>query len=182
MDVDVVAFEGLHERLSHAVGLRAVHRSEARHEPQPNCKFDRFIRPIGTPIVGEPLDRPRRLRSFKALLDSLQHQIADHLAADASSARTPSHDFPVAGIQRKDDAYHLTVPTRDFKASEVHRREFPAQTFSAIRRMTSFHCRRSADSGTSVAAELLARPVMDFRDFRRQILVANQPSRTPVSP
>jgi hypothetical protein len=28
------------------------------------------------------------------------------------------------------------------------------------------------------AAELLARPVMDFHDLRRQILLANQPSRT----
>ncbi len=28
------------------------------------------------------------------------------------------------------------------------------------------------------AAELLARPVMDFHDLRRQILIANQPSRT----
>src|SRR5712672_3577453 len=121
MDVDVVAFEGLHERLSHAVGLRAVHRSEARHEPQPNCKFDRFIRPIGTPIVGEPLDRPRRLRSFKAALkrfstaSSIRSRTISPLMPPvlALQAMTP----PVAGIQRKDDAYHLTVPTRDFKAS-----------------------------------------------------------------
>jgi hypothetical protein len=42
----------------------------------------------------------------------------------------------------------------------------------------AIYCRRSADSGTSVAAELLARPVMDFRDLRHQILIANQPSRT----
>ncbi len=31
-----------------------------------------------------------------------------------------------------------------------------------------------------VAAEPLARPVTDFRDFRRQILIANQPSHTAV--
>jgi hypothetical protein len=31
MNVDVVALEGLHERLGHAVGLRTANRSEARN-------------------------------------------------------------------------------------------------------------------------------------------------------
>ena len=57
MNVDVVAFEGLHERFGHAVGLRAAHRGEARHQAQPDRKVDRLVGSVGAPVVREPLDR-----------------------------------------------------------------------------------------------------------------------------
>src|SRR5437868_2135475 len=44
MDIDVIAFEALHERLGHAIGLRASYRREARHQAQANGKLDRLVR------------------------------------------------------------------------------------------------------------------------------------------
>src|SRR5262249_14913194 len=102
MDVGVIALEGLHERLGHAVGLRAPYWSEARCKPQPDGELDRLVSSIRTAIVREPLDGMRSGGSAEALLHALEHQIPDHLAADATGTGTPGHDFPIAGVQSKD--------------------------------------------------------------------------------
>jgi len=56
MDVHVIALEGLHERLRHAVRLRAAHRSEAGHQAQADRKIDRLMGTVRTAVVREPLD------------------------------------------------------------------------------------------------------------------------------
>src|SRR5262249_61264023 len=116
MDIHVVALEGLHERFSHAIGLRASNRREAGNEAEPHCKVDRLVGSVGTTVVGEPLDRMWSNSGTKALLDGLQHQIADHLTADAADTGAPGHDLPIAGVQRKCDPDSLTVPTGNFEA------------------------------------------------------------------
>lgn len=37
----------------------------------------------------------------EAPLETLDHEIADHVAADAAGSGIPGHDLPVAGIQRE---------------------------------------------------------------------------------
>jgi len=66
--------------------------------------------------ILQPLDRLRRDAVSKALLNGLEHQVSDHLAADAAGAGTPGDDFSITGIQRKSDAYDLAVPTGDLEA------------------------------------------------------------------
>src|SRR5262249_46664565 len=75
IDIDVVPLEGLHERLGHTVGLRTAHQSEAGNQPHSNGKLDRLVGSVGAAVVREPLDRLRRVRGVKALLDGFQHQI-----------------------------------------------------------------------------------------------------------
>lgn len=116
MDIGVVAFEALHERLRHSVGLGTADRSEAGNQAQAHGELDRLVGSVAAAVVGEPLDRLRRDAVSKALLDGLEHQVSDHLAADAADAGTPGNDFPITGIQRKGDTYDLAVPTGDLEA------------------------------------------------------------------
>src|SRR5712672_2484018 len=116
MNVDVVTLEGLHEGLGHPVGLRAAYRREARHKAQADGKVDGLMGPIAAAIVREPLDRLRNALSAEAPLHALEHQVADHLPADAASGGAPGHDLPITGIQGEGDADHLAVPARDRKS------------------------------------------------------------------
>lgn len=43
MNVDVVAFESLHEGLSHSAGLRTAYRDKAGNQPQTECEIDRVV-------------------------------------------------------------------------------------------------------------------------------------------
>src|SRR5258705_5312982 len=99
MNVDVVTLEGFHERLGHAVELRAAHRREARYEAQADGKVDRRVGPVAAAIVREPLDGLRNALSGEAPLHALEHQITDHLPADAAGGSAPGHDLPITGIQ-----------------------------------------------------------------------------------
>src|SRR5882672_3317181 len=104
MNVDVVTLEGFDERLSHAVGLRAAHRCEAGNETQADGKVDRLMCAIATAIVREPLDGLRNALGTEAPLHALEHQVADHLPADAAGGGAPGHDYPITGIQGEGDA------------------------------------------------------------------------------
>src|SRR5450631_709071 len=101
VNIDVVSFEGFDERFGHAVRLRAAHRREARHQPQPDRELDGLVSSIAAAVIRQPLHgMPRSARS-EAPFNALEHEIADHLPADTACARAPGHDFPVAGIQRE---------------------------------------------------------------------------------
>src|SRR5882757_5279328 len=113
MNVDVVTLEGLHERFGHAVGLRAAHRREAGHETQADGKVYGFMCAIAAAIVREPLDRLRNALGAEAPVHALEHQVTDHLPADAAGGSAPGHDLPITSIQGEGDAEHLTVPARD---------------------------------------------------------------------
>lgn len=66
-------------------------------------------------VIGEPLDRVRHAGGAEAPLHALEHQVPDHLPADAAGAGAPGHDLSVAGIQRKGHTDHLTIPACDLK-------------------------------------------------------------------
>jgi hypothetical protein len=57
-----------------------------------------------------------RQRAPKAPLHALEHQIPDHLPADAAGARAPGHGFPIAGVQSKGDSHGFTIPAGDLEA------------------------------------------------------------------
>ena len=118
MNVDVVAFEGLHERLGHAVGLRAAHRGEAGNQPQADREVDRVVGSIGAAIVGEPLDRVGSVAAPKrrSVASSIRSRIISPLMPPVLVAHQ-AIDFPIAGVQGEGDAYHLTVPAGDLEAS-----------------------------------------------------------------
>ena len=55
MQVHVVALEGLHERLRHAVRLGRVRRRRADEEAERCAEGARFVRSVGRSVVAEPL-------------------------------------------------------------------------------------------------------------------------------
>src|SRR5450631_1637139 len=115
VNVHVIPLEGFDERFGHSVGLRTAHWCEARHQAQSYGKLYRLMGTIAATVVREPLNGMRKARS-KAPLNALEHQVADHLTADAAGTRTPGHHFAVAGIQREGHPHHLAIPAGDFKA------------------------------------------------------------------
>ncbi len=71
---------------------------------------------IAATVVREPFDRMRQSAIGKSPLNTLEHQISDHLAGDVAGRRDPRHHLPIAGIERKGDANALAVPAGDLKA------------------------------------------------------------------
>jgi hypothetical protein len=65
VEANVVALEGLHEGLGDAVGLRAAHGREARHEADGVGECDRLVRREAAAVVGEHSTRYRILRAPK---------------------------------------------------------------------------------------------------------------------
>lgn len=69
VQAQIVALEGLHEGLGHAVGLRAPDRSEAGNEVQGYGEVPGFLGRVGAAIVGEMLDGLGRFGDPKAPFD-----------------------------------------------------------------------------------------------------------------
>src|ERR1700728_732931 len=80
VNIHVISLEGLDERFGHAVRLRTAHRREARHQAQSLGELDRLMGTIAAPVIREPLNGLRRAVRSEALLNALEHQVADHLA------------------------------------------------------------------------------------------------------
>src|SRR5476649_1453934 len=89
VNIHVISLEGFDERFGHPVRLGTAHRRKAWHEAESGRKVDRFMRPIAAAVVREPLDRMRHSSGPEALLDALEHQIADHLTGNAAGTGTP---------------------------------------------------------------------------------------------
>src|ERR1700684_3899022 len=95
VNIHVVSLEGFDKRFGHAVGLRASNRREAGNEAEGDRKIDGVMRPIATAVVREPLHRMRQSAIAEASLDTLHHQIADHLPADTPGAGAPGYDLSI---------------------------------------------------------------------------------------
>src|SRR5437868_3630965 len=114
-DPDVIALEGLHECLGHAVAFRALDRGEARHQVKRQGDLDGSVGGEDRAVVGQPLSRMRGADRAEALLDAADHHVADHLAGDAGGCRHPTDNFAVVAIESEGDAYDLAVPANEFQ-------------------------------------------------------------------
>lgn len=115
VDPDIVAFEGFDEGFCDAVALRALDRSEAGREIKRDSHIDGVGRSVDRAIVRQPLHGFRGAECSKPRFDTLDHQIADHLAADTCRGGDPADGFAIMAIQHESDAHHLSVP-----AGELH--------------------------------------------------------------
>src|SRR4029077_6174934 len=113
---NVIALEGLHKRLGHAVALGAFDRREARHEIERQGDLDGPMGSEDRSVVGEPLHGVRRADRAKALLDAVDHYVADHLAGDAGRRGDPTDDLPIMAIESEGEAHDLAVPAGELKA------------------------------------------------------------------
>lgn len=116
VNVHVVALERFDEGLGHTVRLRAPDRREARYETEADGKVDRIVGAVAAAVIGQPLDGLQDALRAEAPLDAFDHQVAEHLAADAVGRCAPSHDFPVTGIEGERDSHRLAVPAGDLEA------------------------------------------------------------------
>jgi hypothetical protein len=111
-------------------------RSQSRsfHRPDSSCRCPRATEPDAARWWTE------------ALLDALEHQIADHLTGDAAGAGTPSHDFSIAGVERKGHSHHLAVPARDLEAiggpTQVRPDRDDLTVVDAARGLAGYRCKR----------------------------------------
>ncbi len=80
---NVVALEGLHEGLRHAVALRTFDGREAGLEVQRHSDVDGLLGREDRTVVGQPLHPVRGPLRAKAAFNALNHHVADHLARDA---------------------------------------------------------------------------------------------------
>src|SRR5689334_10199261 len=83
IDANIVAFEGFYEALRDAVRLRTLNGSEAGNEIKGYREVAGLLGGIGAAIVGQPFERHRSLEGAEPTLDSFQHHVPDHAAADA---------------------------------------------------------------------------------------------------
>jgi len=67
-------------------------------------------------VVGEPLHAMRRADRTKALLDAVDHHVADHLAGDAGRRGNPADDLAVVAIEGEGNAHDLAIPAGELQA------------------------------------------------------------------
>jgi len=115
-DANVIALEGLHESLGHAVTLRAFDRREARHQVERQGDLDSPMSREDRAVVGEPLQGMRCADSAEALFDAADHHVADHLAGDAGGGGDPADHLAVMAIEGEGEAHDLTIPTGELQA------------------------------------------------------------------
>ncbi len=95
LDAGIIALEGFDECLADAVALRTAHRGKAGDEVEGGRDVKRVAGGEGGAIVGQPLHGMGRPQDPEAGLDTGEHQVAHHLAADAAGTGLPGDDLPV---------------------------------------------------------------------------------------
>src|ERR1700680_1722096 len=115
-DLDVVALEGFDERFGHTVALRAFDRREARDQVERQGDLDGLVSREDRAVVGEPLHRMWRTYRAEALLDALNHHVADHLAREAGGDGDPPDDLAVMAIAGEGETHYLAVPAGELEA------------------------------------------------------------------
>src|SRR5271166_3892141 len=180
-DPDIVALKGFHKSLGHAVAFRAFDRGETRSEVERQGNLDGLVSSEDRAVVGEPLHRMRSANCAKALLDALNHHIADHLAGDAGGRRHPGDGFAVMAIEGEGNAHHLAVPTREFQrvrapaAIRADRRDLAviARALAGVR----YGVRAAAHASSSAGRRAWHSPGPDLRIAARA-LIARRSSGT----
>lgn len=97
IEANVVAFEGLHERLRHTVALRRTDWLAAGLQADVLSKAKRVSSDVSGAVVAQPFGGARQLRSVtKAITHRLNHDVAHQLAADTAGGRRKSNYLPIA--------------------------------------------------------------------------------------
>src|SRR5438270_9126661 len=112
---DVIALERLHQRLGHAIAFRAFDRGEAGHQVERQGGLDRLVGNEDRSVIGEPLHGMRRADLAKALLDTVEHHVADHLAGDTGRRGDPADNLAIMAIEGKGEAHDLAVPAGELE-------------------------------------------------------------------
>src|SRR5204863_1762797 len=144
---DVIALEGLYERLGHAIALGAFDRGEAGHQIERQGDLDRPISGEDRSVIGEPRHGMRRADLTKALLDAVDHHVADHLTGDAGGRGDPTDDLAIMAIEGEGEAHDLAVP-----AGELERVRTPPM-IGADRRDLAIMLARPPASGMAFKQE-----------------------------
>src|SRR5262245_28806006 len=122
----MVALEGLHECLGHAVALGAFDRREARLEVQGRGNLKGAIGGEDGSVVSQPLHLAWSPDVAEPLLDTMYHHVPDHLAGDPSRCGHPANDLAVMAVQGKGNPHDLAIP-----AGELQRVRTPTLIGSA---------------------------------------------------
>ena len=99
MNVNIISLKRFDERLGHPVRLRRSNRREARYKADRLSERDRLVSTVTAAVVREPFDRMRESAIGKSPLNTLEHQISDHLAGDAAGRRDPGHHLTITGVE-----------------------------------------------------------------------------------
>ncbi len=116
MDVNIISFKRFDEGFGHSVAFRARHRSCTADQAQLAGKIPRLFGGITRAVVGQPLDSVRStIHTAKTVLETLDHKIANHCAADATSGGHKADHLAVAAIQAEGHTDDLAVGAGNFK-------------------------------------------------------------------
>jgi hypothetical protein len=97
------------------VRLRALDRRGERHEADHLRQRAGLTRGIGRAVVRQPLDRPGQLsHQDKAAFDTLDHQVADSAAVDATQGSNPGDCLTITAVESEGDA--LAIVAVDLEA------------------------------------------------------------------
>src|SRR6476659_3070385 len=112
-DPDVIAFDGAHERLSHAVALWALDWRCPGLQTQITREATRLVSDVARAVVGEPLDGAREaVHPPEPVLDSRHHKVPHLSAPDPAGCGHIAHGLAVRAVERDGDANPLAIVAR----------------------------------------------------------------------
>jgi len=116
MGIDIIRIELLDGGLGHPVGLGAVKRRRADHEPQGAGERDGILGDIGRAVVAKPLDGLRQpVDVAEPGAHGLEHQVPDQLSVDPAGRAHEAQHLPVAAVQAEGHPEPLPAPAVDLE-------------------------------------------------------------------
>jgi hypothetical protein len=112
MYVNIISLERFDEGLCHPIRLWRPDRREARYKADRLGEGDCLVSAVSAAVVREPFDRMRQDAIGKSTLHTLEHQISDHLAGDATGGGDLGHHLAITGVEREGDANALGRSSR----------------------------------------------------------------------
>src|ERR1700733_5472851 len=103
------ALDGFAECLRDAGALWRADWRETKLEAQGRCGVERVLGDVSRAVVGQPFDGMRRVADPESTLNASYHQVAYHLAGDASGGGQPAHNLAIAGIDSKQHTHDLAI-------------------------------------------------------------------------
>ncbi len=115
-DANVVALEGSHECLGHAIALGAFDGCGPGFEADVAGELPSVFGDVAAPVVAEPIDGTGQLvDETEPLLDGSDDEVLHVFTGDAAGRSNETHGFAVAAVQRKGDADALAIVATDLE-------------------------------------------------------------------